>query len=267
MNQNLMKQEIISLYDDLARIDKFPDSTYLHKTFEKIINDEFSAGKALKILDAGGGAGYFSLSLAEYGHNVTLLDLSIEALRVAQKRNSEKHYDINVLQGDVESLPFADNSFDAVVCIFVFSHLNDPNITMSHFKRVLRPLGRMIISFENKYWHIIAQSLIENYSSALSLLKDDRPIIKAYNILPPVRLYSMSEIKRMIFDLDMKLVFFKGFRYLTSFQEYLKNIGTTDTEKIMFNNKNALELENALVESDEILPIARHFIVCCEKCC
>ncbi|MGB9598019.1 MAG: class I SAM-dependent methyltransferase [Candidatus Poribacteria bacterium] len=265
MNRNFIKQEIISLYDDLAYLGKFPDGTYLHKTFQSIINDQFSSRKELKILDAGGGAGYFSLSLAELGHNVTLLDLSIEAIKTAQKRNFEKRYDINLLQGDVENLPFADNSFDAIVCVFVFSHLNEPMIVISHFKRVLRPSGQMIISFENKYWHIIAQSLIEKYSNALSLLKNDTPIIKAYDILPPVRLYSVSEIKKMIFDLDMKIVFFKGFRYLTSFQEYLKGIGTTDTERLMFNNKEALELENTLMENDEILPIARHFIICCEK--
>jgi len=265
MNQRLTKQEIISIYDDLSRLGKFPDNTYLHRTFQKIIIDEFSSSKALKILDAGGGAGYFGLSLAELGHNVTLLDLSIEAIKIAQKRGLNKHHGVNILLGDVENLPFIDNSFDAVVCIFVFSHLNDPIIAMSHLKRVLRRSGRMIITFENKYWHIVAQSLIENYSNALSLLNAEVPIVNAYDILPPVRLYSISEIKKMIFDLNMKIIFFKGVRYLTSFQEYLRNIGTTDAEKLMFNNKDALELENRLMENDEILPLARHFIVCCEK--
>ncbi len=265
MRQNLDKQEIISFYNNLARSGKFPDNTYLHKTFQEIIDGEFTSGKAMKILDAGGGAGFFSLSLARLGHSLTLLDLSIESIKTAKKRSSGSHYDINLLQGDIESLPFADNSFDAIVCIFVFSHLNDPLIAMSNFKRVLRRSGKIIMTFENKYWHIIAQSLVENYSNAISLLKSDPPIIKAYDILPPVRLYSISEIKKIISDLNMKLVFFKGVRYLTSFQEYLKNIGTTETDRILSNDRYASELENILVKNDDILPIARHFIVCCEK--
>ena len=53
--------------------------------------------------------------------------------------------------------------------------------------------------------------------------------------------------------------------HVTGFQEHLKNIGTTDTEKLMHNDQDALALENQLVESGDLLPLARHFIVCCEK--
>jgi ubiquinone/menaquinone biosynthesis C-methylase UbiE len=265
MNQKLSKQEIASCYDDLARLEKFPDNTYLHRTFKNVINDELQSNKSLKILDAGGGAGYFGLSLAEFGHNITVLDLSLEAIKTARRRSLESNRIINVIAGDVENLPLSDNCFDAIVCIFVFSHLNNPINAMSDLKRVLRRSGRMIVTFENKYWHIIAQSLIENYLNAISLLNADIPVVKAYGILPPVRLYSLSEIKKMILDQGMRLIFFRGVRYLTGFQEHLKNIGTTDAERLMHNDKDALELENQLMGNNELLPLARHFIVCCEK--
>lgn len=264
MNQKIVKQDIVSCYDNLAYSGKFPDGTYLHKTFRNIINNELQSDKSLKILDAGGGAGYFGLSLAESGHDITVLDLSLESLKTAQKRSFEINHNIKVIAGDVENLPFADEYFDAIVCIFVFSHLNNPVNAMSELKRVLRKSGRVIITFENKYWHIVAEGLTESYSNALSLLNADISIVRAYGILPPVRLYSISVIKNMISQ-DMKLIFFKGVRYLAGFQEHLKNIGTTDAEKLMHNNQDALALENRLMESDDLLPLARHFIVCYEK--
>jgi ubiquinone/menaquinone biosynthesis C-methylase UbiE len=265
MNQKIVKQDIVSCYDNLAYAGKFPDGTYLHKTFEAIINRELPSNRLLKILDAGGGAGYFGLSLAKSGHDVTVLDLSLESLKIAQKRSLEINRSIKAIAGDVENLPFPNEYFEAIVCIFVFSHLDNPIKAMSELKRVLRKSGRIIITFENKYWHIIAESLVENYANALSLLNVEIPIIKAYGILPPVRLYSVSEIKKLISDQDMRLVFFNGVRYLTGLQEHLKNIGTTDAEKLLHNSQDALELENQLMKSDDLLPMARHFIVCCEK--
>jgi SAM-dependent methyltransferase len=46
---------------------------------------------------------------------------------------------------DVTALPFADRSFDAVVCNHVLEHVDDDRAAMNEFRRVLRPDGWAIL--------------------------------------------------------------------------------------------------------------------------
>jgi SAM-dependent methyltransferase len=48
--------------------------------------------------------------------------------------------------GDIHTLPFRDQSFDAVVNISVLEHLKEPRQAVSEFARVLKPGGRLLLS-------------------------------------------------------------------------------------------------------------------------
>ena len=48
---------------------------------------------------------------------------------------------------DAARLPFADNSFDVIISINVFEHIDDPYTTLLECKRVLRPDGLMFLHF------------------------------------------------------------------------------------------------------------------------
>lgn len=52
-----------------------------------------------------------------------------------------------VTPGNAECLDFEDNSFDAVISISTFEHIDDIPKTLSEVKRVLRPYGRFYTSF------------------------------------------------------------------------------------------------------------------------
>jgi len=58
---------------------------------------------------------------------------------------------------------------------------------------------------------------------------------------------------------------FTGVRYLTCFQEPLKNIGTTDAEYLLRDDPEAYRLEELLTESEDLLCLARHFLVRCNR--
>jgi SAM-dependent methyltransferase len=54
-----------------------------------------------------------------------------------------------VIRGVGERLPFADASFDLVVCVWVLEHLTEPGATLREVRRVLRPGGHFLFLTPN----------------------------------------------------------------------------------------------------------------------
>lgn len=92
-------------------------------------------GKALEI---GTGKGYLTKILAREAESVVSLDLNeadqrIAVLNVAQEKLQEK---VSFKLADAENLPFANASFDTVVCAFTFHHFEQPYIALEEMIRV-----------------------------------------------------------------------------------------------------------------------------------
>ncbi len=49
------------------------------------------------------------------------------------------------IAGDIYSLPFASNTFDALLNVDVLEHLNEPKNALQEFNRVLKPRGRLFL--------------------------------------------------------------------------------------------------------------------------
>ena len=99
---------------------------------EKLIK-KYAFGKTL---DIGCGTGHH-LELA----NAIGLDISFPMLKEAKKKNCKK-----LIQGDVEQLPFSNNSLDTVLCLFTVLNLCDFEKSINEMKRVLKRSGRIIVS-------------------------------------------------------------------------------------------------------------------------
>ena len=74
------------------------------------------AGKNLRVLDIGCGAGNMAHHLAHYGQ-VVGVDLYAKPLEVARQRGLEVH------EGAADDLPFDDQSFDLVTLLDVVEHV------------------------------------------------------------------------------------------------------------------------------------------------
>jgi methionine biosynthesis protein MetW len=100
-------------------------------------------------LDFGCGDGRTSgLWLSERARSYVGVDVSATAVAMAR----DSGLDARVVD-DGDSLPFPDESFDAVVCIEVLEHLFEPQAACAEFLRVLRPGGTLIITVPNvAYW-------------------------------------------------------------------------------------------------------------------
>jgi SAM-dependent methyltransferase len=114
----------------------------------------------LRILDAGGGPGRYTIWLAERGHRMTLIDLSPRSVALARDRvdaapDSVRRNVEVVAEGSITDLTaFPDASFDAVLCLGApLSHLIDRpsrQKAVAEFRRVTRPAGLLFVSVTNR---------------------------------------------------------------------------------------------------------------------
>lgn len=95
------------------------------------------------LLDVATGPGSLAAKAARSGVQCTGVDLSPVMIQLA--KNSSAGIEFRV--ADVENLPFPDDSFDAVVCNFGLGHFPYPEASVSECVRVLKPGGRIALSW------------------------------------------------------------------------------------------------------------------------
>ena len=95
-----------------------------------------------RLLDAGCGAGLLALLASLRGAQVTALDASPGLLAIARQRLPAA----DVREGDLEALPFADASFDAVTAVNSVFYAADMAAAMRELVRVARPGGRVVVT-------------------------------------------------------------------------------------------------------------------------
>lgn len=100
------------------------------------------------VLDAGCGVGYGIEILASGGAvAVSGVDVDPDAVGEAEGRFGESA--TAIVEGDLQDLPFDDDSFDAVVCFEAIEHVEDGGRALAELRRVLRPDGLLLVSFPN----------------------------------------------------------------------------------------------------------------------
>lgn len=111
------------------------------KITERAINpilDTFGDLARRTLLDVACGTGELTSEAAARGAISEGLDFAATMVERAQ----QKYSGIQFSEGDAENLPFADGTFDAVVCSFGLLHLQDPDKAIGEVRRVLKAGGR-----------------------------------------------------------------------------------------------------------------------------
>jgi SAM-dependent methyltransferase len=104
------------------------------------------------VLNAGCGAGSFTLRLLDAGYRVTSVDASEPFVERVARLVRERGADAPVEVADLHALRFGDASFDAVVCGEVLEHLDDDATALGELARVLRPGGLLVVSVPANPW-------------------------------------------------------------------------------------------------------------------
>lgn len=94
-----------------------------------------------RVLEVGTGEGQVARAIvASNGAEVVGIDPTVNQIEEAIRRGGGVTYH----RAGAESLPFDDDSFDAVVCCLVFEHIDAVDEALAEVARVLRPGGRFV---------------------------------------------------------------------------------------------------------------------------
>jgi 2-polyprenyl-6-hydroxyphenyl methylase/3-demethylubiquinone-9 3-methyltransferase len=107
------------------------------------------AGK--RVLDVGCGGGILSESMAERGAEVTGIDLSDKALKVAELHLLESKRPVTYRKVAVEDLAQEQpGNFDVVTCMEVLEHVPDPASQVQACAALLKPGGHAFFATINR---------------------------------------------------------------------------------------------------------------------
>jgi len=158
-------------FDDLAH--RFKRNVYdrlkgdirlavLERDFEEFLSDQLACSpvddcvemvsKALNILDAGGGQGQFSLSLAQRGHRVTICDLSAEMLELARQNAASLGVTdrVDFHHGSVQEFCKTQTlKFDLVLCHAVLEWVVAPQELLRLLMTVVSEAGYLSLTYYN----------------------------------------------------------------------------------------------------------------------
>lgn len=142
-----IKSQLIETFDEIAphfditRYKPWPESKRFIATLPK----------DSRVLDLGCGNGRNSIFLAKEGMRVIGIDFSYGLLKIAKNKMEWKEVldSVELLQGDITSLPLEDESVDAVLYIATIHHLPTPQERLKSLLEVRRCLklgGRGLVS-------------------------------------------------------------------------------------------------------------------------
>jgi len=149
---------------DQAELDKFsalahrwwdPQSEFkpLHEINPLRLNwiNQLAGLPGKRVIDVGCGGGILAESMAERGANVTGIDLSDKALKVAKLHLLESGHQVEYVSVAVEKI--ADErpeTYDVVTCMEMLEHVPDPASVVAACARLCKPGGWLFFSTLNR---------------------------------------------------------------------------------------------------------------------
>lgn len=119
----------------------------------ELVQEYLGPVRGKRILEVACGRGGFVRLLASQGAIVVGADFSPVALKIAARRlaNGTADSSAALSQANAQQLPFADNSFDAVISCETIEHLAEPAVAVRELARVCKPSGFLYLTTPNYF--------------------------------------------------------------------------------------------------------------------
>lgn len=129
--------------------------------FLNAVREEVAGLRPRSILDAGCGEGLSLGAVMEATRpdRAAGVDMLADSVRFAQANQPAASF----LRGDVTRLPFADESFDVVMCCEVLEHLDDPAAAIAELRRVAR--RALVLSVPHEPWFRLGSLIRGKYTA------------------------------------------------------------------------------------------------------
>jgi ubiquinone/menaquinone biosynthesis C-methylase UbiE len=124
-----------------------------------------AAGSPARVIEVAAGTGVVTRALAAgLPANASIVATDLNQAMLDRGMEVGTHRPVEWRQADAMSLPFADASFDAVVCQFGVMFFPDKAKAFSEARRVLRPGGRFVFNVwdrieENEFADVVTAAL------------------------------------------------------------------------------------------------------------
>ncbi|MBM4343314.1 MAG: class I SAM-dependent methyltransferase [Deltaproteobacteria bacterium] len=158
----------------------------------------FAEARGKKVLEIGVGAGTDFIQWLRNGADATGIDLTDHGIALTRERAALEGFSPELRQGDAESLPFADNTFDIVYSYGVLHHTPDTEKAVAEVLRVLKPGGT-------------ARLMLYHYPSMTALLlwgvhfaakgqvwKSPRQAVHEHLESPGTKAYTLKEFDQLL---------------------------------------------------------------------
>ena len=173
-NQDKAKE--IAFFDRHAAADDY--NVFTPASNARLI-DRFARVTGLKpgarVADLGCGSGVFSDLLQQAGFKVVGVDISPKLIAIGKL----KYPGIELLEGDIEHLPFANEMLDGVLLSGVVHHFPDPRRCVAEVHRVLRRGGKFMAFDPNRrnpfMW--LYRDRTSPFYSSIGVTENERPVL------------------------------------------------------------------------------------------
>jgi ubiquinone/menaquinone biosynthesis C-methylase UbiE len=121
----------------------------IYEVMDRMIKDEWRVNLfshvSGKVLEVGIGTGANLPFYPNQIQSLTGVDFSEGMLKHAKKKVTKGNFSfpIELMEADIQALPFPDNTFDSIVSTCVFCSVPDPLVGMKELRRVCKPTGRI----------------------------------------------------------------------------------------------------------------------------
>jgi S-adenosylmethionine-dependent methyltransferase len=204
----------------------------------------------LDVLDAGGGTGIMSEVMLDLGHNVTLTDISTQALSMAKTKLGKRNK-LDIQHLDILSIS-NEKQFDLVVCHAVLEWLQYPFEVIRKLVDLVKPGGHLSLSFFNYDAQLFGNMLYGNFDYVEQGMMT-KNIVRLSPNNPQKPKVILTEIK----SLPVQVIKQAGIR---CFHDYLKQ-----PEKQINEYEQLKHLEIQYGSTEPYLWLGKYFLIIAQK--
>jgi malonyl-CoA O-methyltransferase len=168
------KLKVMQSYDVTAEMYEERYAEEQQRKYKKALEKVNVSDKVL--LDVGCGSGLFFREVAKDALMAVGVDISRKLLFKA-KEQARAFPNTFVLQADADHLPFKKECFDHVFAFTILQNMPKPNESLKELKRVVKPVGRVVVTGLKKAFPLEKfLDILENSGLKVTAFVDDEEV-------------------------------------------------------------------------------------------